>query len=333
MARLAFTTPFSGQAEDAHTALTDPRVLISRPVFLHPNGTPLANAARWALPNMTVDGNKPDSFKDFLAERSLFVIGGFQFIVEMGLKATWYCHDATRHDARRLIHQRGWSNIFTELKGHENKADDLFGQGSIHEFFQNSPAILPEEDAAVAKPKVLSPKEAGAKRLLMRKKHILRLRKAIEFVVLTEAILAYRFKKGYSKNRFYQATKLPTAVLPYPEVVWDYLWFEPAHYCVSTPARSEDIREILNRQELVTRFREASGQRDGALYWTLQGAPGKYKTIAATCTVLNAVYSGLAQTNVRTALPNEYRQKLKLFDEKASIAHIADIEFIPELGV
>ena len=74
----------------------------------------------------------------------------------------------------------------------------------------------------------------------------MRLRKAIEFIVLTEAILRYRFKKKRSLRRFSRATGL-SADQAYPEIVWDYLWVEPINLCVSSPARNEDLEAIMEQ--------------------------------------------------------------------------------------
>ncbi len=330
MARLDLVRPFSGQASGREEALVDPRTLISRPIFLQEDGTPLKDRERWQLPSSPVRDTTPDKFRKFVGSKNLFVIGGFQFVVEMGLLPSWYCDEATRRDAKKIIEARKWTPILEDLKGRENNSDDIFGQTAIHEFFAHSPNVKRDEDGPV-RTKSLSPKQTAERRLGIRNKHPLRLRKAIEFLVLTEAILAYRFKTGKSLRRFAFATGLAENGA-YPEIVWDYLWIEPVHYCVSAAARTDDVKQIMTRAELVARFRAGSGQDAGALFYTLQGAPGKFRTIAAACDVLNAVYPGLAKAIPTTVLPDEFGRKMDVFKLKTSFAYQAGAEYVPELG-
>ncbi len=342
--RLRWLKPLSGDAEGAKRALKNPLELISRPIFLASNGKALPGLARWEWPKEKIDGCHPKDFKEFYATQPLFVVGGFRFIVKLGLVPAWYCHKQTRAEAKRLIKSRKWGKLFKSLQGKENSDDDLFGQAAIREFLAFSPPVHrwdedgDDDDADDADDfsnvVVKTPEEVKTfvqLQIRMRQEHCLRLRKAIEFIVLTEAILRIRLRKGKLLGRFAKATGLPEH-RAYPEIVWDYLWIEPAHYCVSVPARAEDIEAIMRRKEWVDQFQEQSGQRLGALYWALKGAPGKFRTISAACEVLNGVYAGLAKAAPRSVLPSEYKHKMKILDEDAKLEYNAENEFIPELG-
>ena len=332
MSRLAKVKAFSGQAGGASEAIRNPRVLLSRPLYLQPSGKPLPDHERWEWPREGAEETSQKDFKKYGATKNLVVLGGFQFIVEMGLVPSWYCDDQTRREAKKLIKDRNWEDLLEELQGKENSSDDLFGQNALHEFFAYSPPVERNEDGDTRRrAKSKSPAGIGEERLLMRKRHTLRLRKAIEFIVLTEAILAYRFSKHRSLKRFARVTGLPESQA-YAEVAWDYLWIEPAFYCISAPPRPEDVKAIMARKELTTRFLEESGQKPGALYFVLKGAPGKHRTIAAACSICNEVYTGLTKAAPRTILPHEYKERMKVFEEKTKIDYRAQMEFAPEMG-
>lgn len=340
MPRLRIVKALSGEAAGAERALQNPLELMSRPIFLPADGKPLPGHARWEWPKEKINGCHPKDFREFYATKPLFVVGGFQLIVELGLMPAWYCHKQTRAEAKSLIKARKWGKLFASLQSKENSGDDLFGQAAIREFLAFSPVVQrwdrddanDENDAAdIAVKTAVDVKRFAQHQVRERRKHCLRLRKAIEFIVLTEAILRYRFSKGKSLRRFARATGL-SEHRAYPEVVWDYLWIEPAHYCVSTTARPEDVDIIMGRQDVIERFKDQSGQAGGALYWALKGAPGKYRTISAACEVLNDVYPGLARASLRTVPPPEYKDKMKILDEDAKLQYKAEIEFLPELG-
>jgi hypothetical protein len=339
MSRLRVVKPFSGEAAGAERALKNPLELISRPIYLANDDRSLRRP-RWEWPHEKINGYSPKDFKEFYATKPLFVVGGFRLIVKLGLVPAWYCHKQTRAEAKHLIKSRKWGHLLSDLQSKENGHDDLFGQASIREFLAYSPPVRrwdedDEEEASDTPGVPRSPddvKKFVQHQMGVRKRHCLRLRKAIEFIVLTEAMLRYRFSKGKSLGRFSKLTGLPET-RAYPEFVWDYLWIEPAHYCVSAPARPQDIEEIMKRRELVDRFRELSGQAPGALYWAIRGAPGKYRTMAAASDVLNLAYPGLATARVRSVLPEEYKEKMRILDDAhAPMAYQAEIEFLPELG-
>ena len=344
MSRLRVVKPFSGDAAGAERALKNPLELISRPIFVAGNDGHHSRYARWEWPREKFNGYSFKDFKEFYATRHLFVIGGFRLIVELGLVPAWYCHKQTRAEARHLIKARKWGDLLADLQGKENSEDDLFGQAAIREFLSYSPPVRRwEESDDEEEPEANGQADVAFKdrddvskfvrrQMAMRRKHCLRLRKAIEFIVLTEAMLRYRFSKGKSLGRFARTTGL-SQDRAYPEVVWDYLWIEPAHYCVSAPARHDDIDFIMKREDLIDRFRDASGQARGALYWAIRGVPGKYRTVVAACEVLNAAYADLAPATVRSVLPEEYKDKMKILDdEHAKLQYQAEIEFLPELG-
>jgi hypothetical protein len=345
MTRLRVVKPYSGEAAGAERARVNPLELISRPIFLSDDGKPLPGYPRWQSPKEKIGGCSPKDFREFYATKPLFVVGGFELIVSLGLVPAWYCEKQTRAEAKSLIKSRKWDKLLADLQGKENSDDDLFGQAAIREFLTFSPPVQrwdhderedlePTSDGRVDLPVAtgLDVKKFAHQQMTMRRKHCLRLRKAIEFIVLTEALLRYRFGRGKSLKRFARATGLSES-RAYPEVVWDYLWIEPVHYCVSAPARPEDIEAIIRRHDLIDHFREVSGQAPGALYWAIRGVPGKYRTIAAACEVLNLAYAGLAAANVRSVLPSEYKDKMKILDDPAAkLQHQAEVELMPELG-
>jgi hypothetical protein len=320
-----------GEAGNSRDALRDdPRTLVSRPVFLGRDGKPLLGLKRWEMPRKDVDGCAVKDFKRYIAERSLFVIGGFHLVVELGLRAQWYNHDATREDAKKIIHDRKWAPVLNELKGKENNASDLFGKNAINAFFATCPPV--KRDNGAEMPKVALPKDPGKRQFAIWLEHPLRLRKAIEFVIMTEAILAYRFKIGRSRDRFGSLTGLPPAAA-YPEFVWDYMWIEPILYRVSVLVDPEHVRNIVDRQELVDRFTEQTGQAKGALYWILRGLPGKWPTVAAACNILNSVLGNvLTQAVPMTVLPNEHRSRIGLLEARAKPDYRMQPENIWELG-
>lgn len=330
--KFAWLADHRGNAGDAEAALkTDPREMVSRPAYLGRDGRPLPNLKRWEMPRQNVEGCSVREFRKYIAEQSLFVVGGFQFIVELGLRAQWYNNDATRNDAKILIHERKWGKILEELKGKENNANDLFGKKAINEFFATCPPVKRGDD--IEGPAIAQlPADAGQRQFAIRLRHPLRLRKAIEFIIITEAILRYRFSKARTLDRFSRLTGLaPNSA--YPEVVWDYLWIEPALYRVSVLTAPEHVVDIMNRHELVTRFTQQSGQLPGALYWILKGAPGKWRTVSAACEVLNSVFSeGMTQAAPMTVLPNEYRSRIGLLKPRAIPDYQRQPEYIPELG-
>jgi hypothetical protein len=88
----------------------------------------------------------------------------------------------------------------------------------------------------------------------------------------------------------------------------------------------------MSRPELMTRFREASGQKPGALYWVLKGAPGKWQTISAACDVLNSVYSNLAKAVPTTVLPREHKSKMGIYQPVGPSQYLGEMEFLPEIG-
>ena len=324
---------FRAEAADADHVLApggDPRSLVSRPVYLDRDGQSLPTLARWEMPDVEVDGTSPDEFKRYLAETRLFVVGGLRFIVGLGLKAQWFAHHATREDAQKLIRARGWDKILHDLRTKENNYRDMFDPRSINDFFTTCPPGKRDDDYEPIEHQT-SPSEELRRNLDVRKRHPMRLRKAIEFIVLTEAILRYRFSHGMSLRRFSELTGL-SPQRAYPEVVWDYLWIEPVHYCVSAPAAPDHIDRIMAQQPLVERFSALSGQRGGALYFLLMGAPGKWHSVRPACEVLSEVYSGFARVVPTTIPPHEYKFRMELFDDRKRREQLRRVEYIPELG-
>lgn len=330
MSRLERIAPFSGKAAGFDAAEDNPLELVSRDLYLDQQGNSLPELDRWQLPSKKIGNTKRADFQRHRSADPLVVIGGFEFLKEIGVIATWLANDATRNDARKLIEQRGWDEHLAPLgvKGKEHDAADLFGKQAINDFLKHSPDV--RRDANIRSRANLSPAERAAQVLATRKKHCLRLRKAIEFVTLVEASLRYRYAQDRTKRRTRNYTGLSLDAV-YPEIVWDVLWFEPVNYTLSYLPNKENFSYVLENEPVMQKFVADSGQRSEALWWIMNGLPGKYQTVDAAATAVH-VALGNAPPVVTTIDPRKYKTRMKLLTEKVSRDRKLGVEMIVEPG-
>lgn len=331
MARLQKTLAFAGNAAGREEAIENPLELISRPLYLDQGGQPDPALARWELPANDRDDGLAVDFARHKSADPIVVIGGFQFLYTLGVIPRWLIHDATRTDAEILMRERRLDALLESLSlnGRET-AFDLFGKQSLHEWFQHSPDV--DREGNTQRKGINKSKKTKAQYMIdARSKHCLRLKKAIDLITLIEAALRYRYGTGRTKNR----TNRYTGISPedvYPEIVWDVLWLEPIHYVMSSLPTENHVISIVERQGVADRFQQMTGSGPGALYWILKGAPGKYRNVEAACTICNGIYEDFPAANVTTVKPREYRDKMRLFQEKTRIEFKKTVEFAPEMG-
>lgn len=330
MSRLARISPFSGQAAGFDVARSNPLELVSRDLYLGPDGKPIEGLDRWAMPEKKTEGVKGDVFQRHWKADPLVVIGGFEFLKEIGAIATWLTNDQTRKEAALLIEQRGWVDLLGKLgvQGKEASPTDLFGKAAINDFLKHSPDV--RRDASIRSRVALSPSQRATHLVDSRRKHCLRLRKAVEFVTLIEAALRYRYSTDRTKNRTHRYTAIDPEDV-YPEVVWDVLWFEPINYTLSFLPNAENFPYVLENEAVVQDFVDRSGQRPETLWWMMKGLPGKHRTVSAAADACHAAL-GNAKPIVTTVDPSEYRKRMKLLTQKTKRETKLGVETIVEPG-
>lgn len=330
MPRLERISPFSGSAAGYEAALDNPLELVSRDLYLDDLGKPMEGLQRWEMPNKKIGDIRGNVFQRHRSADPLVVIGGFEFLKELGVVASWFANDATRTDAKKLIEQRGWNKTLDGLsaKGREHNVNDLFGKGAINDFLKHSPDV--RRDMNTRSRADMSRADRANHIIASRTKHVLRLRKAIEFVTLVEAILAYRYSTDRTKRRTRNYTGIDIDHV-YPHIVWDVLWFEPVNYTLSYLPNKENFSIVLENAAVMQTFVEDSGQLPEALWWIMNGLPGKHRTVAAAA---KAVYSALnnAPPHVTTVSPTEYKVRMKLLSEKVSKDRKLAVESVVEPG-
>ena len=343
MPRLGKVMPYSGQAAGREEAIENPQALVSRPLFLDQNGEQHPNLQRWEMPLQDVKEGLAVDYQRHRQSDPLVVIGGFHFLQEIGPLPRWFIHDATRDEARDLIRERGLEPLLESLSmnGREPEVMSLLGKGAIHDWFRYSPHVNREESPTQDQSKKAKKKRKASEeerkrpafKLKARTAHCLRLRKAIDFVLLLESALAYRYRMGKTIARTSRYTELAEGEGD-PQFVWDVLWFEPINYVLSVTPNYDHINALMERHDLVQKFTQDCGQQPGALYYILHGAPGKYDTVQAACEFLNSAYPpGFPPHHVMSCPPRHYRSRMKLFDElSAKTAFKRGVEFAPEMG-
>src|SRR5262249_6399839 len=111
----------------------------------------------------------------------------------------------------------------------------------------------------------------------------------IELMVLTEAILCWRFANNKSLDRFEAVSGLPREQAA-GEYVFDHFWIEPILYLVWPRPRPADVLRIIENERVAQAFEAATGQQRWVLHSILMGAPGKLSTIEAAAQACNTFY-------------------------------------------
>lgn len=352
MPKLDRVVNFSGDAKGRDEALANPLELLSAPLHLDQNGAALPDLAKWELPKERQDSESgditaqeekwtlenigegdeaDDTFLKHLCGDRLVVLAPFNFIIELGVLPSWLTDKATRKDAEEIIAERNLWPLLEGLsaKGKENNKRDLIGQAAIYDFFRHSPEVRREKSVSVTPD---TTRAIGRHAVETRVKHCLRLRKAIELIILIEAALKYRYPNGKSLNRTNNYTGVPTELITH-DLIWDILWLEPVNRIISSPPRPGDIPAIMEDSALLEEFQESTGQQPGALKLILEGLPGKTKTVQAACEVVNRKYSDLPPSVPTSANPVDFSSAGKVFRSHKDEVDIAQqVELIPEFG-
>jgi len=321
MARPVHIQQFCGAADDHEQVMSDPRRALARALYV-----PRADAAIWPKDSTLPRWQLPFSphahaarFDSLLRQQRLFVVGGLNFVIKMGLLASWTNEAARRREALDLIDQRGWRPVLDGLGAQgKDPEDNLIGQDTVNRLYRTLPAIERENGGQV-RTALPTQKEAWDGQLL-------RLRKAIELITLWEVTLRDRFRNDESLNRFrgitgYTATKANAD--QDAALIWNFLWIEPVLFQLENRARTGDIVTIINNPKYLEKFRAASGQgvssnpadaekeAKGVLYWALRGAPGKWTTIDAAAQVVNLHYAQGDRAIAATLDPDDYIDRIR----------------------
>jgi hypothetical protein len=322
---------FSGQADDRLLALTEPRSLISQPLFMPRGDEPDLQLERWEFPDQNSQHPEAAAFQNLLRLRKAFVVGGCQFIVEMGLVADYYRAIDVRQETLALLRDRGLLPLLEELAGNENAnknggADALFGQNALSAYISTLPR-LKRDRPETKKWKPLNNRE-------LYRSHLLRLRKAIEFITLTEVIVRKRLRAGKSQKRFSDFTGLSGKDEENALFVWDHFWIEPVIFSIDPLPRRRDIRSMVKNERVAQLFESKLGLLRGALPWVLLGVPSKFATARAAADACNLYYGDDAEkTEVVTIRPSEFRKGLNLLHTEHDFRDfVKDIERIWSLG-
>jgi hypothetical protein len=316
------TQKYSGLAGERPDALINPLALISQTLYMPRADEPTLNLPKWEFP--VRDHPFARDFASLLRTRKAFVLGGTQFLVELGALPAWYRDDDIRKVAHRLIKDRNLATLLNSLGDGRENSTSLFGKGEISEFFDTLPKIRRKE--------AKSPRQFT--RVELRKRHPLRLRKIIEFIVLTEAVLRWRFANDNSLRRFSDFTQIRAQHPDDALYVWDHFWIEPVFYILYPAPREADIRPILETERIAQKFAVTTGEDPVALYWLLHGVPDKLRNVKAAADACNSYYgNGVIPTQAVTVRPDEFRSRLNRLDgPHPTRDHGTKAGYILELG-
>lgn len=322
---------FSGFADDRAEALTDPRVLIAHPLYRPRPNEPRLTLARWELPSDPGEHPSADEFQRLVRARKAFVVGGCQFVVEMGLVADWYRDGSVRRETLQLLQDRGLLPLLEELAFKENSGEEgarsaLLGKTATSRYISSLPRLKRD------RPDTRRWRPLSNRDLYFT--HPLRLRKAIEFITMTEVVVRRRLRRLKSQGRFNAFTGLAGADENNALFVWDHLWIEPIIFVVDPEPRRPDIHNMIDDERIARRFEQESGQPRGALSWILLGVPGKLRSVEAAAAARNSYYGENAtQTQAVTVPPAEFKRRMAiLFRDREFAAHVDAIENIWSLG-
>lgn len=289
-----------GRAGSDSDVMADPFAAISQPILL---ATPddSVEAVAW---NDVIDSGNPwlEPFGRLARSKRAFAVGGLSLIIDCGLVVDWYNDDATRRDALTLIEERGFRPLLDRLSDRDSP-DSIFGKNDLRSYFKTFPPVNRDTRRQA---------DAPASSRSVRLEHPLRLRKAFEFLFLTEAVLRFRFRNNETKVRFEAVTGTQVRSENDAARLWGFMWIEPLLYTIDPLPRQADINRIMQSRRPIN-FVEMSGQREGALYWALRGVPGTYLTARAAAEVCADFYGKeAAPTSPITIDPSRLDTRLSL---------------------
>lgn len=230
--------------------------------------------------------------------------------------------------------ERGWKPALEALR--RDNRESLFGKESLGAFFNTFPRVEERDLIADYDPNT----EVNEDNQYL--KHRLRFRQVLEFILLTECVLRWRFDCGQTLSRFagtlgeavsIPAEKVAEAAIDnelvgwsedhslildaYARRVWDLMGAEPLLYTVEDPPRRKDIPKGLRNAAILGRFRSGSLQgahpdiepeeqddvSKGVLYWIWRGFAGRYKTVVAAASASTQLYPNMSPSGVITVDP------------------------------
>ncbi len=269
------------------------------------------------------------------------MVGGLNLVVELGFPADWYNQNDVRGEALDLIKDRGWQPILDSISIPQDRSESVIGKETVSNLFRTMPRVkrrIAEEtgDRVARDPFVLWDS------------HCLRLRKAIEFILLTEVVLRSRLRRGKTQRRYHEYTGVePSISSPErdAERVWDMMWLEPLSFQIENLPRDVDITAILNDTNIVQAFRNESGQgvasdaaeadfrTKGVLHWALKGGCGKFRTIEAAANAATKFHPNGAPSRAVTLNTADFRDRSKLRERHETPSQYETIfEDVRELG-
>ncbi|PTS88475.1 hypothetical protein DBR17_04485 [Sphingomonas sp. HMWF008] len=295
-----------GRAGSASDAKSDPLAAISQPILLETSDESYHPVAWKEALRGHRSGLEP--YARLMRTKRAFAVGGLSLIIDCGLVVDWYNADATRRDALDLIEQRGFRPLLNELSD-KDSSSSIFGKNDLRDFFKTFPPVDRETRRQASSP--TSPRA-------IRLEHPLRLRKAFEFLFLTEAVLRFRFRIGETKLRFEQATGMTANSEDDASKIWGFMWVEPLLYTLEPLPREADINRIM-QSERPLRFSQVSGQRESALFWAMRGVPGTYLTARAAAEICDSFYGKEAAPTVPVTIdPTLFDARLSLLSASPS---------------
>lgn len=335
--RPAVIRKLCGSAGTVNQILENPLMCISKPLSIYQTGEQNLDFEASFRAGETPKSQLDQALISHVNSDPMFAIGGYKFVVAAGILSRYFEHDATRARASKIIDSRkSWKSTlqYISVKGRDAGIDDLYGKASLRKYFNSAPPTDKPFDAKKRK-KINSPESLGRQRSNL----CIRLRKAIEFIILTEATLAYRFSKGKAYQRVSSFTGIPESTLRKQEeselamlLSWNILWVEPVHYCLSALPRQDDIPYIMGSNDSIETFEKETAQSKGALERILRGAVGRFESVQAANKIVNSFYPGLTQSNVTTCPPGEYKSRLRIATPQAPSKPFSPPEKIAILG-
>ena len=287
-----------------------------------------------------VGGWERRAFLRMLAGKPCFAIGGTRLITELAVKPGWFNTDEdVRIRAHKLVRERGWEPLLRMLKGgeHDTKSElSIMDQATVIEYLTALPPPCDRTTGAAGRKELQ--KRDGYTGKSRHKALRLRLRKAIEFICLLEAVIAHRVEAGTRLTHFARVSGLPDGVVR-PEHVWDHLWIEPMIYVVNPRPRAADIRLIVENEIRTGSFRSKCGQEATILYRLLFGAPCTWSVCVAAAQACNRFY-GTTRTRrsdlhrpkptvAATVRPWEMEDRLKILDDRSYVVEQTEFS-VPE---
>lgn len=310
-----------GFAGTAAECTAEPLAVLSRPLLIKEPKEDRPAKVEWT--KFQDFAALPAAVTSLIRSKRVFGVGGLQLVIDCGLVVDWYNDDATRRDALNLIEDRGARPLLDMLADRDSSAS-IFGKNDLRDFFKTFPAVS----------RANSHKRAGepATARSIRLEHPLRLRKVLEFLFLTEAVLRFRFRENETKTRFENVTGRKVKSLDDAEALWGYMWAEPLFYVIDPPPRDADIGRIMSPLRKGA-FAQRSGQQEDVLHWALRGVPSTFLTADAAAEACNDFYGmEAAKTYPVLVPPDRHDLRLSLIkDDGANSEFLTRIEDIVRL--